>query len=111
MLTDNSVEPAVGYRRLAAFCVLAATVLVVAACGSGGKASSTPVATTNPAHPSSALTTWTLPGAAPQNPRNVGGPINASNVSTLGVAWTLPITAHSAFGSYATTPGAANCVL
>jgi outer membrane protein assembly factor BamB len=32
-------------------------------------------------------------------------------VSTLGVAWTLPITAHGAFGAYATTPVAANGVL
>ncbi len=111
MLTDNSVEPAVGYRRLAAFCLLAATILVVAACGSGGKTSSTPVATTNAARPTSALTTWTLPGADAQNTRNVGGPISASNVSTLGVAWTVPITAHGAFGAYATTPVVANGVL
>jgi len=32
-------------------------------------------------------------------------------VSTLGVAWTLPITAHGAFGAYATTPVVANGVL
>jgi outer membrane protein assembly factor BamB len=96
---------------LASAAVLAATIMAVAACGSGGKTSSTPVATTNPADHNSALTTWTLPGADAQNTRNVGGPINASNVSTLGVAWTLPITAHSAFGAYATTPVVANGVL
>ena len=91
-------------RRLAGFCVLAATILSVAACGSGGKTSSTAVPTTTPAHPTSALTTWSLPGADLQNSRDVGGPINASNVSTLGVAWTVPITANGAFGTYATTP-------
>src|ERR1700761_7510456 len=107
----NDMTPNKPITFLASAAVLAATVLVVAACGSGGKASSTPVATTNPAHPASALTTWTLPGADPQNTRNVGGPINASNVSTLGVAWPLPITAHSAFGGYATTPVVANGVL
>ena len=96
---------------LAGAAALAATIIVVAACGSGGKTNSTPVATTNPAHPTSALTTWTLPGANAQNARNVGGPINASNVSTLGVAWTLPITVHGAFGAYATTPVVANGVL
>jgi outer membrane protein assembly factor BamB len=96
---------------LASAAALAATIMVVAACGSGGKTNSTPVATTSPAHPTSALTTWTLPGADAQNTRNVGGPINASNVSTLGVAWTLPITAHGAFGAYATTPVVANGVL
>ena len=96
---------------LASAAALAATIIVVAACGSGGKTNSTPVATTNPAHSTAALTTWTLPGADAQNTRNVGGPINASNVSTLGVAWTLPITAHGAFGAYATTPVVANGVL
>jgi outer membrane protein assembly factor BamB len=96
---------------LASAAALAATIIVVAGCGSGGKANSTPAATTNPAHSPSSVTTWTLPGADPQNTRNVGGPINASNVSTLGVAWTLPITAHGAFGAYATTPVAANGVL
>jgi outer membrane protein assembly factor BamB len=96
---------------LASAAALAATIIVVAACGSAGKTNSTPAATTNPAHSPSSLTTWTLPGADPQNTRNVGGPINASNVSTLGVAWTLPITAHGAFGAYATTPVAANGVL
>ena len=98
-------------RRLAGFCVLAATILFVAACGSGGKTSSTAVPTTAPAHPTSALTTWSLPGADLQNSRDVGGPINASNVSTLGVAWTVPITAHGAFGAYATTPVVANGVV
>jgi alcohol dehydrogenase (cytochrome c) len=34
----------------------------------------------------------------------VGGPINASNASTLGVAWADPIDATAAFGVYATTP-------
>jgi outer membrane protein assembly factor BamB len=96
---------------LASAAALAATIIVVAACGSGGKTNITPAATTNPAHSPSSVTTWTLPGADAQNTRNVGGPINASNVSTLGVAWTLPITAHGAFGAYATTPVAANGVL
>jgi outer membrane protein assembly factor BamB len=98
-------------RRLAGFCLLAVTVVLVAACGSGGTTSSTAVPRATPAQTTPALTTWSLPGADPQNTRNVGGPINASNVSTLGVAWTLPITAHSAFGAYATTPVAANGVL
>src|SRR5580704_17625446 len=98
-------------RRLAGFSLLAATILVVCACGSGSKTTSTAVPTTTPAHPTSALTTWSLPGANPQNTRDVGGPINASNVSTLGVAWTVPITAHSAFGAYVTTPVVANGVL
>ncbi len=38
------------------------------------------------------------------NTRNVGGPIKASTVSDLELAWTLPIEAESAFGSYASSP-------
>ena len=45
-----------------------------------------------------------LPGANLQNTRDVSGPINSSNVSKLGVAWTVPIKAAGVFGGYATTP-------
>jgi glucose dehydrogenase len=38
------------------------------------------------------------------NTRYSKGPINSSNVSSLQVAWTLPLSAVSAFGSYASTP-------
>ena len=90
----------VQYLRLLGVCLLVATSLLVAACGGGDNNTST-----------AARTSWALPGADLQNSRNVGGPINASNVSRLGVAWTVPITAHGAFGAYATTPVAANGVL
>src|ERR1700722_11674573 len=98
-------------RKRAGFCLLAATILLVAPCGNvGGTTSAAAPATTSaPAPPT--LMTWSLPGADLQNTRDVGGPINASNVSTLGVAWTVPITAHGAFGAYATTPVVANGVL
>ena len=90
--------------RLAGFCLLVAASLLVAACGSAGHTSST-------AHTTPALATWSLPGADLQNSRDVGGPINASNVSTLGVAWTVPITAVTEFGGYATTPVASEGVV
>jgi outer membrane protein assembly factor BamB len=93
--------------RLAGLCLLVATSLLVAACGGGNSNSGTEPA----GNTAGTRTAWALPGADLQNSRNVGGPINASNVSTLGVAWTVPITAHSAFGGYATTPVAANGVL
>src|SRR5260370_5634064 len=93
-------------RLLPGFCLLATTSLLVAACGSAGKTSSTDIPRT-----STVQGTWSLPGADLQNSRDVGGPINASNVSMLGVAWTVPITAHGAFGAYATTPVVANGVL
>jgi len=52
-----------------------------------------------------------LPRCDQENSRAVGGAINASNVSTLGVAWTVPITATSAFGGYSATRVVVNGVL
>jgi outer membrane protein assembly factor BamB len=45
------------------------------------------------------------------NTRFVGGPINRSNASSLGVAWKLPLTGQSTYGSYASTPVIANGVI
>lgn len=45
------------------------------------------------------------------NTRQVGGPINSSSVTGLEQAWTLPITATSAFGSYASSPIISNGVM
>ncbi len=89
--------------RLVGLCLLVATSLLVGACGGDDD--------DNTGTQAAGKTTWALPGADLQNSRNVGGPINASNVSKLGVAWTVPITAHSAFGAYATTPVVSNGVL
>ena len=44
------------------------------------------------------------PGVDLANTRQVSGPINGSNVSELEVAWTLPLTGQSSYGSYASTP-------
>lgn len=44
------------------------------------------------------------PNGDPANTRQVGGPIKASTVNELEVAWTLPLNAESAFGSYASAP-------
>jgi outer membrane protein assembly factor BamB len=73
--------------------LLIATSLVVTACGGGSSSSNEP-----------RVTAWNLPNGDLQNNRHVGGLINRSNVSTLGVAWTVPITAHGAFGGYSSTP-------
>jgi alcohol dehydrogenase (cytochrome c) len=54
---------------------------------------------------------WLLPGANLQNTRDVAGPINSSDVSQLGVAWTVPITAPALPGGYATTPVVVNGVV
>ena len=80
--------------------LLIATSLFVVACGgSSSNSSATPV------------TSWNLPNADLQNTRNVGGAIKPSNVSTLGVAWTVPITAGGAFGGYSSTPVVADGVM
>ncbi len=89
------IRPVVGVGSL-----LAAAVLVGACGGDSNEASTTALSTT-----------WGLPGADLQNSRYVGGPINSSTVSTLGVAWTVPITASGAFGGYATTPVVADDVV
>ncbi|MBK5219841.1 MAG: PQQ-binding-like beta-propeller repeat protein [Thermoleophilia bacterium] len=51
------------------------------------------------------------PGVDTANSRYVGGPINRSNATSLEVAWKLPLTAQSSFGSYASTPVIAKGVI
>jgi outer membrane protein assembly factor BamB len=92
-------------RRVMVIGLIVAISLIVAACGSSSKSTTTTVK-------AAALpTSWELPGADAQNTRDVGGPINSTNVSTLGVAWTVPIVASGTFGAYATTPVVSNGVL
>jgi outer membrane protein assembly factor BamB len=81
--------------------LLIATSLFVAACGGGSSSNNN----------STRVTDWNLPNANLQNTRSVGGQINRSNVSNLGVSWTLPITASGAFGGYASTPVVENGVM
>jgi outer membrane protein assembly factor BamB len=76
--------------------------IVVVALGSGGSSTS----------PESRLLTGSgYPNANTSNTRYVGGAIDASNVSKLGVAWTLPLTAKSEYGSYSSAPVIANGVI
>jgi outer membrane protein assembly factor BamB len=44
------------------------------------------------------------PGVDTANSRHVSGPINSSTAPNLEVAWTLPLTAKSSYGSYASSP-------
>jgi len=108
--------------------LLAATSL--AACGGGsnssssgascltrhaaaGTASSAPGGSPGPA----AAAAWTLPGGNLANTRDVASSINSSDVSTLGVAWCVPIeSTGEAAGvgltdGYATTPVVVNGVV
>jgi outer membrane protein assembly factor BamB len=106
-----------------------ATGLAVGGCSSGPAAtsaactapgSSNPVAASSPvaasfplpAGNSHAAAGWTLPGADLANTRDVASAITSTNVSQLGVAWCVPLTAANAgFGNYATTPVVVNGVV
>jgi alcohol dehydrogenase (cytochrome c) len=101
-------------RQVMTLILLGVAGVVIAACGSSSKSSSTSKSSTasQAAKVSSTATSgWTLPGANLQNTRDVSGPINSSNVSQLGVAWTAPIKATGVFGGYATTPVVVNGVV
>jgi len=104
---------------------VAGVILVAAAtlagCGSSSTSSSAAAAcSAKPAAAPSvpaATAGWTLPGANLANTRDVASPITSSNVSTLGVAWCVPVestgvtkTAGLADG-YATTPVVVNGVV
>jgi outer membrane protein assembly factor BamB len=86
---------------LAAGAVLIVVVAAVAL-SSGGSSSS----------PESDLLTGSgYPNSNTSNTRDVGGPIDSSSVSKLGVAWTLPLSAKSEYGSYSSAPVIANGVI
>ena len=53
----------------------------------GGSGAPAPTSKANPA----VAAGWALPGGNQQNTRDVASPINSSNVSKLGVAWTVPL--------------------
>jgi outer membrane protein assembly factor BamB len=78
--------------------VMAALVAILAAAalatGCGGSSSGEDVSYDGTGYPNGDLA----------NTRNVGGPIKTSTVNELEVAWTSPIEAESAFGSYASSP-------
>lgn len=88
---DGSVAGRGTYGVAVALLVAAACVLL-SACGSSSSAESVSYSGSG------------YPNGDPANTRNAGGPIKGSTVNELEVAWTLPITAESAFGSYASSP-------
>ena len=98
--------------------LLVAASLAVGGCGSTGNS---PAAgclskSVQPAA-SGAAAGWTLPGGNLQNTRDVASPITSSNVSTLGVAWCVPVESTGVTGAaglangYATTPLVVNGVV
>jgi outer membrane protein assembly factor BamB len=84
--------PKAAWLALAVVVVAAAAVVAVVSLGSSG---STEVLQ---------LTGSGYPNADTSNTRYAGGPINSATVSKLAVAWTLPLTAKSEYGSYSSAP-------
>jgi len=98
--------------------LLVAASLAVGGCGSTGNSPaagclSKPVQSAAPG----AAAGWTLPGGNLQNTRAVASQITSSNVSTLGVAWCVPVEstgsarAAGLADGYATTPVVVNGVV
>ena len=124
---DDEVRAAggtIGGRRLA----VAGAALVVAAgllggCSSGGGSGSSTtacpskrgaaVAGTAPAATARPAAGWTQPDADLASTRYVASSITSTNVSDLGVAWTVPLTMSTTHtdGAYATTPVIVNGVV
>ena len=114
----------VGARRpaVAAAALVVAAGLIAGGCSSSSSSSGTPacpskrgtaVTGTAPAATGRPAAGWTQPGADTANTRDVASAITSSNVSQLGVAWTVPLkisTAHTD-GAYATTPVVVNGVV
>lgn len=74
--------------------LVAVLVAAILATGCGGSDSGASVSFKGTGYPNGDLA----------NTRNASGPIKASTVEELEVAWTLPINAESAFGSHASPP-------
>lgn len=89
-----------GARVVLVALAVAATALGLAACGGSSGASD-----------SLSFSGSAYPNVDPANTRQASGPIKASSVSQLEEAWTLPLTAQSSFGAYASTPSVSKGVL
>jgi alcohol dehydrogenase (cytochrome c) len=110
-------------RRFVKLPVVAGAVLVVAAslaaggCGGSSNSSTAAACSAKPPAVPAAPADWTLPGGNLANTRDVTSPITSSNVSTLGVAWCVPVEstgvtkAAGLADGYATTPVVVNGVV
>ena len=113
-----------GSRRpaLVAVALVVAAGLIVGGCSSSSNGSGalacpskpgTAVTGTAPAATGQPAAGWTEPGADLANTRDVASSITSTDVSKLGVAWTVPLTMSTAHtdGAYATTPVIVNGVV
>src|SRR5580692_9667334 len=115
----------VGTRRpaMTGAALVAAAGLIAGGCSSGSSSSTstlacsskhgTAVAGTAPAGTGQPAAGWTEPDADLASTRDVASSITSTNVSKLGVAWTVPLTMSTAHtdGAYATTPVIVNGVV
>src|SRR5580704_13485470 len=115
----------VGARRpaMTGAALVAAAGLIAGGCSSGSSSSTstlacsskhgTAVAGTAPAGTGRPAAGWTQPDADLASTRDVASAITSTNVSKLGVAWTVPLTMSTAHtdGAYATTPVIVNGVV
>ncbi len=93
-------RPRRGLLLAGAGCLLALVALVIVLATSGGGGEAAPQ-----------LTGSGYPNGDFSNARDAGGSIDAESVSRLGVAWTLPLSAKSAYGSYSASPVISNGVI
>ena len=112
-----------GRRRATAGAVLVAVAgLIAGGCSSSSSSSSTlacpskhgaAVTGNAPAAAGRPAAGWTQPDADLGSTRDVASAITSTNVSKLGVAWTVPLTMSTAHtdGAYATTPVIVNGVV
>jgi outer membrane protein assembly factor BamB len=123
-------------RVLGGLLALIAAVGLLAGCGGSSKKSSSSSTSTSPpattssstsaattqatttssttttAAPAAAAASWTQPNADLAGTRDVQSSVNSSNVSKLGVAWTVPMTAKAGLvGNFAATPVVVNGVV
>jgi outer membrane protein assembly factor BamB len=88
--------PTRGWLAAAALVVAVVGIIAIVSLGSSSSSSSS--------SESSLLTGSGYPNFDTSNSRQAGGPIDRSTVSKLAAAWTLPLGARSAYGSYASSP-------
>ncbi len=84
---------------MAALALLAGAALLAGGCGGGSSSSSV------------SFTGNAYPNVDPANSRQAKGKINSSTVDELEEAWSLPLTAQSSFGAYASSPIVSNGVI
>ena len=122
----SNAASTIGARRpaVAAAALVVAAGLIAGGCSSSGSSSGSSTlscpsthgtAVTGTAPPATAppAAGWILPDADLANTRDVASAITSTDVSTLGVAWTVPLTMSTAHtdGAYATTPVIVNGVV